>query len=120
MASPPLKVNTGDTLLTQVADFEVTHEQKIKVTIVGAGQVGMAIAFAILNQVSVVYYLFNCTSIISLIAFFNLQNLVGELVMMDAVAEKVKGEVMDLQHGITFLKPAKVTGSTTGKLLLKF
>jgi len=32
-------------------------------------------------------------------------------VIVDTVADKLKGEIMDLQHGIPFLKPVKVTGS---------
>lgn len=45
------KVNTGHTLQTQVGHEEMRHEHSIKITVVGAGQVGMAIAYAIINQV---------------------------------------------------------------------
>ncbi|XP_033340752.2 L-lactate dehydrogenase isoform X2 [Megalopta genalis] len=60
-----------------------------KVTIVGVGQVGMACAFSILtNHVS------------------------SDVVLIDVMADKLKGEMLDLQHGSTFLKNAKVNAST--------
>lgn len=55
-----------------------------KVTVVGVGNVGMACAYAILNQ-----------------------RLVGELVLSDVMQDKLIGEVMDLQHAGSFL-PTKV------------
>lgn len=42
------------------------------------------------------------------------QNLVGDLVLLDADEEKLKGEVMDLQHGIAFMRPVKITGCVKG------
>ncbi|XP_017759806.1 PREDICTED: L-lactate dehydrogenase-like isoform X1 [Eufriesea mexicana] len=60
-----------------------------KVTVVGVGQVGMACAFSILtNGVS------------------------SDLVLVDVMADKLKGEMMDLQHGSAFLKNAKINAST--------
>ncbi|CAL7935480.1 unnamed protein product [Xylocopa violacea] len=60
-----------------------------KVTVVGVGQVGMACAFSILtNGVS------------------------SELVLVDVMADKLKGEMLDLQHGSAFLKNAKINAST--------
>ena len=41
-----------------------------------------------------------------------LQNLASELTLVDCMADKLKGEMMDLQHGTTFLKNVKVSGST--------
>ncbi|XP_054012743.1 L-lactate dehydrogenase-like isoform X1 [Hylaeus anthracinus] len=60
-----------------------------KVSIVGVGQVGMACAISIL------------TSHVS-----------NEVVLVDVMADKLKGEMMDLQHGSSFLKNAKINAST--------
>ncbi|XP_067012646.1 L-lactate dehydrogenase [Anabrus simplex] len=60
-----------------------------KVTVVGVGQVGMACAFSILTQ-----------------------HIASELALVDVVADKLKGELMDLQHGSTFMKNAKISAST--------
>lgn len=60
-----------------------------KVTVVGTGQVGMACAFSILTQ-----------------------NIASELALVDVVADKLKGEMMDLQHGLTFLRNVKVSADT--------
>ncbi|XP_055337357.1 L-lactate dehydrogenase-like [Paramacrobiotus metropolitanus] len=51
-----------------------------KVTVVGVGQVGMAIAFSIINK-----------------------RLAGELCLVDMDEKKLKGELMDLQHGLHFV-----------------
>ncbi|XP_056908173.1 L-lactate dehydrogenase B-B chain isoform X2 [Takifugu flavidus] len=52
-----------------------------KVTVVGVGQVGMACAVTIL-----------------------LRDLADELALVDVMEDKLKGEMMDLQHGSLFLK----------------
>ncbi|XP_072291473.1 L-lactate dehydrogenase B-B chain [Eucyclogobius newberryi] len=52
-----------------------------KVTVVGVGQVGMACAVSIL-----------------------LRELADELALVDVLEDKLKGEMMDLQHGSLFLK----------------
>ncbi|XP_008310800.1 L-lactate dehydrogenase B-A chain [Cynoglossus semilaevis] len=52
-----------------------------KVTVVGVGQVGMACAVSIL-----------------------LKELADELALVDVMEDKLKGEMMDLQHGSLFLK----------------
>lgn len=54
---------------------------KNKVTVVGVGQVGMACAVSIL-----------------------LRDLADELALVDVIEDKLKGEMMDLQHGSLFLK----------------
>jgi L-lactate dehydrogenase len=67
-----------------------------KVTIVGVGQVGMACAFSILTQ-----------------------NVSSEIALVDVMADKLQGEMMDLQHGSAFMKNAKVqagTGKKTEKI----
>ncbi|CAJ0932282.1 unnamed protein product, partial [Mesorhabditis belari] len=60
-----------------------------KVTIVGVGQVGMACAYSILQQ-----------------------NLANEICLVDVVADKLKGEMMDLQHGLAFTKHCTVKADT--------
>uniref|UniRef100_A0A8C7YSK0 L-lactate dehydrogenase n=1 Tax=Oryzias sinensis TaxID=183150 RepID=A0A8C7YSK0_9TELE len=59
-----------------------------KVTVVGVGQVGMACAVSIL-----------------------LKELADELALVDVVEDKLKGEMMDLQHGSLFLKTPKIVAS---------
>ncbi|MGH0160586.1 UNVERIFIED_CONTAM: hypothetical protein FKN15_054665 [Acipenser sinensis] len=56
-----------------------------KVTVVGVGQVGMACAISIL-----------------------LRELPDELALVDVVEDRLKGEMMDLQHGSLFLKTPKI------------
>ncbi|XP_001600217.1 L-lactate dehydrogenase [Nasonia vitripennis] len=74
-------------LLTAVTEPATTGRNKV--TVVGVGQVGMACAFSILtNHVS------------------------SDLVLIDVMADKLKGEMMDLQHGSAFLKNAKINAST--------
>ncbi|KOX77688.1 L-lactate dehydrogenase [Melipona quadrifasciata] len=60
-----------------------------KVTVVGVGQVGMACAFSILSD-----------------------NVSSDLVLVDVMADKLRGEMLDLQHGSAFLKNAKINAST--------
>jgi L-lactate dehydrogenase len=74
-------------LLTTVS--EETHHSAAKVTVVGTGQVGMAAAFAMMTQ-----------------------GVVSELALVDMAANKLKGEMMDLQHGQAFLRTIKIQAST--------
>jgi len=60
-----------------------------KISVVGVGQVGMACAFSLLTQ-----------------------NICSELALTDIMEDKLKGELMDLQHGLTFLKNVKISAST--------
>lgn len=76
-----------DKLLKVVA--EEHHHSAAKVTIVGTGQVGMAAAFALMTQ-----------------------GVVSELALVDMVENKLKGEMMDLQHGQAFLRTIKIQAST--------
>lgn len=55
-------------------------------TVVGVGQVGMACAVSIL-----------------------LRDLCDELALVDVMEDRLKGEMMDLQHGSLFLKTSKIT-----------
>jgi L-lactate dehydrogenase len=86
MAATPA-IATAHTLLTKIADE--SHHTSAKVTIVGTGQVGMAAAFALMTQ-----------------------GVVSELALVDMVENKLKGEMMDLQHGQAFLRTVKVVAST--------
>ncbi|KAM9309912.1 L-lactate dehydrogenase B-A chain [Pholidichthys leucotaenia] len=56
-----------------------------KVTVIGVGQVGMACAVSIL-----------------------LRDLCDELALVDVMEDRLKGEMMDLQHGSLFLKTSKI------------
>ncbi|XP_056596414.1 L-lactate dehydrogenase B-B chain [Triplophysa dalaica] len=56
-----------------------------KVTVVGVGQVGMACAVSIV-----------------------LRELADELALVDVMEDKLKGEMLDLQHGSLFLKTPKI------------
>lgn len=59
-----------------------------KVSVVGSGMVGMATAFSLIAQ-----------------------EVASEIALVDVMLDKLKGEVMDLQHGLTFLRNIKVSGS---------
>ncbi|XP_026216797.1 L-lactate dehydrogenase B-A chain [Anabas testudineus] len=71
-------------LLTPVASCAAAQPRN-KVTVVGVGQVGMACAISIL-----------------------LRDLCDELAMVDVMEDRLKGEMMDLQHGSLFLKCPKI------------
>ncbi|KAK7307791.1 hypothetical protein VNO77_41165 [Canavalia gladiata] len=60
-----------------------------KISVIGAGNVGMAIAQTILTQ-----------------------DLVDELVLVDAIPDKLRGEMLDLQHAAAFLPRTKIHAST--------
>uniref|UniRef100_A0A4W4FB21 L-lactate dehydrogenase n=1 Tax=Electrophorus electricus TaxID=8005 RepID=A0A4W4FB21_ELEEL len=74
-------------LLTPVAS-DACELPTNKVTVVGVGQVGMACAVSIL-----------------------LRDLCEELALVDVIEDKLKGEMMDLQHGSLFLKTHKITST---------
>jgi len=80
-------------MATTVADLkdvlcEPVEHATNKVTVVGCGAVGMACAFSMLTQ-----------------------EVASEIALVDVMLDKLKGEVMDLQHGLTFLRNIKVSGS---------
>ncbi|KAK4260404.1 hypothetical protein QN277_003521 [Acacia crassicarpa] len=60
-----------------------------KISVIGAGNVGMAIAQTILTQ-----------------------DITDELVLVDAVPDKLRGEMLDLQHAAAFLPRTKIRAST--------
>ncbi|XP_029016329.1 L-lactate dehydrogenase B-A chain [Betta splendens] len=70
-------------LLTTVSS--TPEPPRNKVTVVGVGQVGMACAMSII-----------------------LRDLCDELALVDVMEDRLKGEMMDLQHGSLFLKCPKI------------
>ncbi|ERN05237.1 hypothetical protein AMTRI_Chr08g166670 [Amborella trichopoda] len=78
-------------LLNPIHDTEPPSPTKrhTKVTVVGVGNVGMAIVHAILSQ-----------------------HLADELALIDAQADKLRGEVLDLQHAAAFLPRTTIKSST--------
>ncbi|XP_036615748.1 L-lactate dehydrogenase A chain-like [Trichosurus vulpecula] len=72
-----------DQLILNVLKEEQVPQNKI--TVVGVGAVGMACAISILTK-----------------------DLADELALADIIEDKLKGEMMDLQHGSLFLKTPKI------------
>jgi L-lactate dehydrogenase len=60
---------------------------KGKITIIGAGFVGSTIAYTMM-----------------------LSGLVSEIVLLDINKDKAQGDVLDLNHGLSFITPIKITG----------
>ncbi|XP_022085964.1 L-lactate dehydrogenase-like isoform X3 [Acanthaster planci] len=79
-------------LMHPVAEETSEHSQT-KVTVVGVGQVGMACAFSILTQ-----------------------HVASEIALVDVLADKLAGEVKDLQHGLAFTRGISVKGDTDYKV----
>ncbi|MBN3326635.1 LDHA dehydrogenase, partial [Atractosteus spatula] len=76
--------NVKDKLIEHVMKEEPTGPQN-KVTVVGVGMVGMACAISVL-----------------------MKELADELALVDVIEDKLKGEMMDLQHGGLFLRTPKI------------
>ncbi|EZA51478.1 L-lactate dehydrogenase [Ooceraea biroi] len=76
-----------DQLLSTLTESEPVGRNKI--TVVGVGQVGMACAFSILSS-----------------------HISSDLVLIDVMTDKLKGEMLDLQHGSAFLKNPRISAST--------
>jgi len=76
-----------ETLLREI-EPEVTTSGN-KVTVVGIGAVGMACAFSVLTQ-----------------------SVSSEVCLIDVAADKLQGELLDLQHGSAFIKNAHIQAST--------
>lgn len=79
--------------ISKIHPYFPTSESKprrnSKVAIIGTGQVGMAIAYTIV-----------------------IENIADSLVLVDALPEKAQGEVMDLLHGLPFVKPMSLKAGT--------
>lgn len=80
-------MSVKDNLLREIAEPMTSSGNKV--TIVGIGQVGMACAFSILTQ-----------------------SVSSEVALIDVNADKLKGEMLDLQHGSAFMKNAQISAST--------
>ncbi|CAH1982924.1 unnamed protein product [Acanthoscelides obtectus] len=80
-------MTTKELLLSPVA--EPAKDAGDRITVVGVGAVGMACAFSILSQ-----------------------GYSSDIVLIDVVEEKLKGEMMDLQHGSLFLRNPRINAST--------
>lgn len=93
--SPSGSLGPGGLDLSQVF-FKPIHntappsptKRHTKISVVGTGNVGMAIAQTILTQ-----------------------DLVDELALVDAKADKLRGEMLDLQHAAAFLPRTKILAS---------
>uniref|UniRef100_A0A8C6MRZ5 L-lactate dehydrogenase A chain n=1 Tax=Mus spicilegus TaxID=10103 RepID=A0A8C6MRZ5_MUSSI len=75
-----------DQLIVNLLKEEQAPQNKI--TVVGVGTVGMACAISILTK-----------------------DLADELALVDVMEDKLKGEMIDLQHGSLFLKTPKIVSS---------
>lgn len=101
-------VNLKSELFQEIGPEHETHCSN-KVTVVGIGAVGMAAAFSILAQVCVTS---SSWKLSSSLRNFSFQNVSSEVALIDTFEDKLKGEMMDLQHGSNFLTNAKITSST--------
>lgn len=77
-------------ILKPIAPSDVKSRPRTKITVIGVGSVGMAAAFSLME-------------------------ITGELCLIDIDANRVQGEVLDLQHGQQFLRRCKVHGSSDYK-----
>jgi L-lactate dehydrogenase len=78
-----------DNLFTTVPEPSPAKLQPRKGVIIGAGQVGMACAYSLL-----------------------IQDCFDELILQDLAEDKVRGEVMDLSHGLPFVSPTRLSSGT--------
>nr|XP_020861112.1 L-lactate dehydrogenase A chain isoform X1 [Phascolarctos cinereus] len=81
--SHKMATSVKDQLIVNVLKEDQVPQNKI--TVVGVGAVGMACAISIL-----------------------MKDLADELALVDVIEDKLKGEMMDLQHGSLFLKTPKI------------
>ncbi|KAM3918871.1 L-lactate dehydrogenase A chain isoform 1-T2 [Leptodactylus fuscus] len=75
--------STKEKLIHNVVPEQAVSQSKV--TIVGVGAVGMACAISVLQK-----------------------DLADELALVDVIEDKLKGEMMDLQHGSLFLRTPKI------------
>jgi L-lactate dehydrogenase len=69
------------------------HAQTNKIGLVGTGMVGTSFAYALMQH-----------------------RLVDELVMIDLDAARAEGEAMDLNHGMAFVEPMRITAGNYADL----
>jgi len=84
-----MATDTKSTLMKELASAAGPECEHAKITVVGVGQVGMACAFSML-----------------------VQHVPVELCLVDVVADKLKGEMMDMQHGLAFVKNCTIKADT--------
>ncbi|CAH8665395.1 unnamed protein product [Schistosoma bovis] len=82
--------SSTNSLMKPLSPSDIKPRSRSKVTVIGVGMVGMAAAFSTMQ-------------------------VAGELALIDVVADKVKGEVLDLQHGQQFIGRCKIDGGTDYK-----
>ncbi|XP_077235451.1 L-lactate dehydrogenase B-like [Tasmannia lanceolata] len=97
-SSPPLSLSSGLGLGIDIAQHffkPIDHaappsptKRHTKISVIGTGNVGMAIAQTILTQ-----------------------DLADELALVDAIPDKLRGEMLDLQHAAAFLPRTKIVAS---------
>lgn len=109
-------------LLNTVMDPVPTSTHKV--TVVGVGNVGMACTISLLAKVSffvflpiihTYVYIFIIEKSYSSRNIFRIslsQNISSDLALVDMMEDKLKGEMLDLQHGSSFLRNAKINAST--------
>jgi len=73
--------------------MSIENNQSQKVGLIGTGFVGSSFAYALMQR-----------------------GIASELVLVDANAEKAVGEMMDLNHGLAFTKPMKITAGNYSEL----
>ena len=80
-----------DSLFTAnpLPDLKIDPLRPLKGVIVGAGQVGLACAYAMM-----------------------IQNVLDEMVLVDINQDKLIGEVMDLEQGMSFVQPTVIKAGT--------
>jgi len=61
------------------------QKQERKVVVIGAGSVGTTYVYALMHT-----------------------GLAGEIVLIDLDQKRLKGEVMDLEHGLAFVQPVEM------------
>lgn len=78
----------------------VHTKPRTKVSVVGVGSVGMAIAFSVMTKARLSYF----------ICYFLRQGLANVLALVDFNENKVNGEILDMQQGSQFLNTCSVIG----------
>ncbi|GLJ45756.1 hypothetical protein SUGI_0962840 [Cryptomeria japonica] len=91
MSSGDLGIDIASTFFKPIEGAEPLHPNNgnTKITVVGVGNVGMAVAQTILTQ-----------------------ELTSELALVDVDAEKLRGEMLDLQHAAAFLPRTKIVAGS--------
>lgn len=74
----------------------------------------------LLQSESMAHQLFpNIQPLVLINVTFCYQNVTNHIALVDVMEDKLKGEMMDLQHGSSFMRNAKIQASTGKYLLLE-